>query len=58
MDFYNEKNIFIIGERRLEELREFLSEPFAPVPQDIVKSYSEQEWVSRFVSEDNQRNRI
>lgn len=38
--FYKEENVFILGERNLSELSNFLSSPFIPVEKEILEKYT------------------
>lgn len=39
-DFYREENVFILGERNLSELTDFLNYPFQPIDEKILKKYT------------------
>ncbi len=39
-DFYKEENVFILGERNLSELPDFLNSPFQPIEEKILKKYT------------------
>lgn len=39
-DFYREENVFILGERNLSELLDFLNLPFQPIDEKILKKYT------------------
>lgn len=39
-DFYKPENVFILGERNLSELSDFLRTPYIPVSQDILRRYT------------------
>lgn len=48
-EFYNPKNVFILGEDSLEELPQFLKSEYEQIPRRIVEQYDFKQWVSRFV---------
>ena len=49
-DFYNPKNIFIIDVDFLNiDIASFLMDPIVDVEEDIMKSYSFEEWITRFL---------
>ena len=48
-EFYNPKNMFILGEDSLEKLPQFLESEYEQVPKEIVGQYDLKQWVSRFV---------
>ncbi len=50
-DFYSPENIFILGERRLEELPSFLCSSFQPIPENVLGEYTFDGWIKRFLSE-------
>ncbi len=47
-DFYNPKNIFILQERNISELADFVRKPVEPVPSDIKKNYRFKKWAEGF----------
>lgn len=47
-DFYNPKNIFVLGEDDLEKIPNFLSTPFERIDKEIVKAYHFNSWIKRF----------
>ena len=47
-DFYHPQNVFILGERPLEELPGFLHSPFHPIAPEIVKQYTLAGWLQHF----------
>ncbi len=47
-DFYNPKNIFILGENRMEEVNKFINTPNEKIDEDIIKNYDFDSWVDRF----------
>lgn len=51
-DFYNDSNIYILGEER-ENLKEFLDREYKPIPLDIVKKFSFNNWLSE-ISKNNE----
>lgn len=48
-DFYNENNIFIVGERKIEELPSFLSNPYVDLPSNIYRKYSFTSWINEIL---------
>lgn len=44
-EFYNPNNIFIIGERNLEDIPDFIQKPFEDLPADIHRKYSFENWL-------------
>lgn len=48
-DFYCEENVFILGERDVEKLPEFLSSPFKEIDEKILQEYTLEKWVERFL---------
>lgn len=51
-DFYNPSNIFIWGEDSEEDLPDFLNGVYESLPREIVEQYDVEQWVQRFVSEE------
>lgn len=47
-DFYNDKNVFVIGKDDIKELYVFLSSPFIEVEKKIRDKYDFKEWIERF----------
>ena len=47
-NFYNSENIFILGQRPLEEIPAFLDEPVREVPEDILDEYRMENWLEDF----------
>ena len=47
-DFYNKKNIFVIGLDDIKNLGEFINSPFENIPFDIIKKYNFIDWVKSF----------
>ena len=47
-DFYCEENVFVLGERDVQELPQFLNAPFKDVDSEIVVEYTLERWVERF----------
>lgn len=47
-DFYCEENVFILGERDVQELPRFLNAPLKDVDSEIVAEYTLERWVERF----------
>ena len=48
-DFYHPQNIFILGERSLEELPDFLHSPFHSIATEIVQQYTLTGWLQHFL---------
>ena len=40
--------MFILGERNVEELPEFLNAPFKEIDKEIIDEYTLKSWVERF----------
>ena len=49
-DFYISDNVFILGERELSDLPEFLKSPFVSVPDEILKQYTLDNMVASTIS--------
>lgn len=47
--FYNSQNIFILGKDDINQLKEFLSSPYSPIPQEIIEYYEFQNWINRII---------
>jgi hypothetical protein len=47
-DFYHPSNVFIVGENKVEDLKQFLATPFEDMPTDIIKYYDINSWLNRF----------
>ncbi len=48
-DFYCEENVFILGERDVQELPRFLNAPLKDVDSEIVAEYTLERWVERLL---------
>ena len=48
-DFFNSGNIFILGQRTLDELTDFLAAPYITVPSAIKEKYLFENWIKRFL---------
>lgn len=46
-DFYKKENIFVLGEDRMDNLKEFLNSPFYEISVDIKRNYSYERWLQR-----------
>lgn len=46
--FYRKENVFILGQDCIENLKEFLNNPYVEIDQDILDYYNIKEWVKRF----------
>lgn len=44
-DFYDENNIFVLGDRKLEDLKEFISTPYRKIDDTIMEKYSFTNWI-------------
>src|SRR5690606_14850074 len=44
-DFYNPNNIFVIGERNIEDIEGFMQIPFEELPKDIHRKYGFENWL-------------
>ena len=44
-NLYNPENVFIIGEDPVENLRDFVFGPYAPVPESVLDDYTPQHWL-------------
>ncbi|MCQ2060156.1 MAG: hypothetical protein MJY47_01030 [Fibrobacter sp.] len=47
-DFFHPENIFILGERDLIELKNFVCSEYLPISKDVKKKYLFSEWLKRF----------
>lgn len=47
-DFYDDNNIFILGENNIKELKEFINKPYKKINQDIIDYYDFEQWLKRF----------
>lgn len=47
-DFYKRENIFLLGQDPEKCLETFLSSPYEPVDDDIIKQYTWEAWLERF----------
>lgn len=47
-DFYKENNIFVLNDRNLQEIEEFLKRPYEEVDQKVLEQYSFERWFERF----------
>jgi hypothetical protein len=52
-DFYHPNNIFIWGERNLDEIQEFLAKPFIQIDSHIVEKYSFKNWIKTILDTSN-----
>ncbi|PKM90637.1 MAG: hypothetical protein CVU85_00335 [Firmicutes bacterium HGW-Firmicutes-10] len=48
-DFYNQENIFVIGEDNIEKLPSFLKTPYVKIDENIINRYEVRNWVKRFL---------
>lgn len=51
-DFYNPKNIFILGYDREEELKSFVESPFEKIDTKISSEYNFDNWLNKFMKYD------
>lgn len=51
-EFYNENNIFILGERSIDDLVSFLKSDFIPYSSDILDKYDVKQWLLNFNEEE------
>lgn len=54
-DFYNEKNIFVIEDKNINDIEKFLKNDYEPVNNGIYKKYSLRSWVETFTSDANDK---
>ena len=47
-DFYDNDNIFILGEDNINEIKEFINKPYKKIDQDIIDYYNFDQWLKRF----------
>lgn len=52
--FYDPQNIFLLQERDLKELPEFLNTPYRPVASEIIEFFDAKNWAKRFEGVDPQ----
>ena len=50
-DFYRPENVFLLGQRPIAELPEFIRAPYAAVPAEIVERYTAEAWLDGFFQE-------
>ena len=48
-DFYHPDNVFVLGERSLSDLPEFLHSPFHPIPDEVKAKYALEGWLQNFL---------
>lgn len=51
-DFYNSKNIFILGEDNIENLYHFITEPYSEINMGIVENYYFENWLRKVLNYD------
>lgn len=49
-DFYNKNNIFVLGERPIEELKNFLTTPYENLDRNISAKYSFTNWIANIMN--------
>ncbi len=47
-DFYNSKNIFILGENKIEEISKFINIPNEKIEEEIINKYDFNFWIEKF----------
>ena len=47
-DFYNPKNVFILGKDDMNNIKQFIGSPYELVDEKIVNYYDFDEWIKRF----------
>lgn len=47
-DFYNPKNIFILGENKMEKISQFIDIPNEKIDENIINNYDFNSWVEKF----------
>lgn len=50
--FFHEENVFILGERSLGDLEEFLHSPMVKYGNEIIDEYDAERWLKRFIEND------
>lgn len=48
-DFYNPKNIFILGKDNINDIDKFVNSKYEDVPEDIVNKYTIDGWLNNFI---------
>lgn len=51
-EFYNEKNIFLLNERPISEMKDFLEEEFIPYNPELLDKYDVKQWLKNFLKEE------
>jgi hypothetical protein len=54
-DFYNKDNIFVLDDKNIEGLNEFLSSPYVKVNEELVEAYSLGNWLKIIIGCDDSR---
>lgn len=52
--FYDPQNIFLLQERALDELPDFLATPYHPVDTALLEFFDAQAWAQRFLQQDQE----
>lgn len=52
--FYNDNNIFVIGERPISELKNFMEKPLIQYDQSLLKEYEFSTWINNFIYNKNE----
>lgn len=47
-DFYNKKNIFILGCDNINNIKKFINSPYEKIPDKVVKNYDFDSWIEKF----------
>lgn len=48
-DFYNPKNIFILGRDNIDNIKDFIDSKYEDVPEEIVNKYTINGWLNNFI---------
>lgn len=54
-NFYDKRNVFVLGVDNIDDLKEFIESPYAELPQEIVDYYRIENWIKRFQEEQNEQ---
>ena len=49
-DFYNPKNIFILGKDNIDNIKEFINSKYEDVPEKIINKYTINGWLNNFIN--------
>jgi hypothetical protein len=50
-DFYNENNIFVMGEHKSSDLEKFINSDYQPMNDELYKKYSLKSWIETIINE-------